>query len=152
MNKFLIIILVVLALFLGAFASYNKNFGGFNFFEKPESLDLENTGLKSQAEVLKANAVLKEIKENKLILEIDGQKRTAIIKDNTQIFSYKQKSEETLALELQKSIENGAIPPSAGEYTEKSKSDLMPNSNLEIESQNNILEGGDIILFKIIIK
>jgi len=152
MNKFFVIILIILALFFGAFMSYKKNFDGFNFFEKTALLNLENTELGSLPETFKANATLKTINGNKLILDIDGQQRTALIKDDTQIFLYQQKSQETLASELQKSVENGGIPPSAGEYIQKNKGDLRENGIIEIESQNNILQGGDIILFKIIIK
>ncbi|HNZ84206.1 MAG TPA: hypothetical protein PLA41_00920 [Candidatus Pacearchaeota archaeon] len=152
MNKFFLTILIISALLLGAFMSYRKNFDGFNFFEKTAPLNLENTTLGSLPEVLKTNAILKTINGNKLILDIDGQQRTALIKNDTQIFLYQQKSQEALASELQKSVEDGGIPPSAGEYIQKNKEDLRENSAIEIESQNNILQGGDIILFKIIIK
>lgn len=113
--------------------------------------DILNQNQQTQG-VFTANATIVGFGTDSIILDINGQKRIAKFSDSLQIYLYQAKSEQVLAGELKKAVEQGLSPPDSGEYIPKTKNDLLPNAKISIESQNDISKSGDIILFKIIIK
>jgi hypothetical protein len=145
-NKFLSVLAIISILF-AVFMAWQK------FAKDQNDIILEpKNQTEIKQEVFKVDAVVVGFGDNSIILDINGQRRIAKLDDSVQIYLYKQKTEEILAQDLQKAVEQGLAIPESGEYVQKTKNDLLPYSKISIESKNDLLQSGDIILFKIIIK
>ena len=146
-NKFLSFI-AILSILFAVFMAWQK-------YEKDQEnlipIQSSQENIKKQ-EVFNADAVIVGFGNNSIILDIDGQRRTGAIDDTVQIYAYKPKTEEALAKELQNAVEQGLTPPDSGEYIVKTKNDLLPYAKVSVETQNDISQPGDLILYKIVIK
>lgn len=147
MNNKALSLLAILSIVFAVFMAWNK------FTKDQGDIFLEeDSQIQEKKEVFYADGSIIGFGDDSLILEIDGQRRIAKIDDSVQIYFYKQKSEEVLAQDLQKSVDQGLAPPESGEYIQKTKNDLFPYAKISIESKNDLSQTGDIILFKIVIK
>lgn len=145
-NKFLSFLAIISILF-AVFMAWQK----FTKYQN-DIMPTQSNPTETNQPIYKADATIVGFGKDSIILDINGQRRTARFSDSMQIYLYKPKSDEVLATELKKAVEQGLNPPESGEYIAKTKNDLMPNAKVSIESQNDISKPGDIILFKIILK